>query len=282
MLRNRTYLGEVSFQSTHHPAPHEPLVDKDLFERVQEILGECSEDISLRRSNQSEYLATAVTTATTCASPVSFSRQRYGKKACEGERLPADQLEEAILDQLLAVLEREPMVREAISEAFAELDADQPKREAELERIDAERRRTSESLERYFRAFEEGTMPESACAPRIGELSEKLRGLEARREELAAEEPRARAAHRRGSGVATGRGAGSNRGRRPADAQGAAAIAGRRDQGRRPRGDLPVFLFACGSTTTTSSTATGIRTPVSGLRIRRPSPLDDSGARATF
>jgi hypothetical protein len=32
-------------------------------------------------------------------------------------------------------------------------------------------------------------MPESACAPRIGELSEKLRGLEARREELAAEEP---------------------------------------------------------------------------------------------
>ncbi len=32
-------------------------------------------------------------------------------------------------------------------------------------------------------------MPESACAPRIDELSEKLRGLEARREELSAEEP---------------------------------------------------------------------------------------------
>jgi len=28
-----------------------------------------------------------------------------------------------------------------------------------------------------------------------------------------------------------------------------------------PRGDLPVLLFACGSTTATSSTATGIRTP---------------------
>jgi site-specific DNA recombinase len=51
MLRNHTYLGEVSFQGTHYPAPHEPLVDKDLFERVQEILGERSEDISLRRSN---------------------------------------------------------------------------------------------------------------------------------------------------------------------------------------------------------------------------------------
>jgi sec-independent protein translocase protein TatA len=31
-----------------------------------------------------------------------------------------------------------------------------------------------------------------------------------------------------------------------------------------------------------ADTATGIRTPVSGLRIRRPSPLDDSGEGAAF
>ncbi len=205
MLRNRTYLGEVSFQGSHYPAPHEPLVEASLFERAQEVLRERSEDTSLRRSNQSEYLLTGLVKCARCGKRylgasangnggryryyVCFSRQRYGKKGCDGERLPADELEEAILRQLLAVLEREPLVRAAISEAFVELEADQPKREAELERITAEQRRASESLERYFRAFEEGTMPESACAPRIGELSERLRGLEARREELAAEEP---------------------------------------------------------------------------------------------
>src|SRR5213595_1868801 len=81
------------------------------------------------------------------------------------------------------------MVREAISDAFAELDADRPKREAELERIDTDLHRTGESLDRYFRAFEDGSMPESACGPRIGELTEKLQGLEARREELVAVEP---------------------------------------------------------------------------------------------
>jgi hypothetical protein len=120
---------------------------------------------------------------------VCFSRQRYGKDACDGERLSADQLEEAILEQLLAVLEREPLVREAISEAFAELDAEQPRRVEELERIEGDLSKTGESLDRYFRAFEEGTMPESACAPRIDELTGRLRNLEARREELAAEEP---------------------------------------------------------------------------------------------
>ncbi len=80
-------------------------------------------------------------------------------------------------------------MRKAIAAAFEELEAEAPQREAELERIDAEARRVGESLDRYFRAFEEGSMPESACAPRIDELSGKLRGLQARREELGAEEP---------------------------------------------------------------------------------------------
>jgi site-specific DNA recombinase len=205
LLRNRTYLGEISFRGDNYTAPHEPLIEKALFERAQEILQGRSQNVSLRRSNQSEYLLTGLVKCAHCGKRylgasangnggryryyVCFSRQRYGKKACEGERLPADELEEAILTQLLGVLEREPVVREAISEAFAELDADRPRREAELERIDADLRRTGESLDRYFRAFEDGSMPESACAPRIGELTEKLRGLEARREELAAEEP---------------------------------------------------------------------------------------------
>ncbi len=204
ILRNRTYLGEISFRGTHHPAPHKPLVEEALFERAQEVLRSRTEDKSLRRTNQSEYLLTGLVRCAGCGKQylgaaahgnggryryyVCFSRQRYGKKVCEADRLPADELEEAILEQLLAVLEREPLVREAISEAFAEIDAEQPKRVAELERIDGDLRRTGESLDRYFRAFEEGTMPESACAPRIGELTERLRGLEARREELSAEE----------------------------------------------------------------------------------------------
>ncbi len=205
ILRNRAYVGEIFFRGTNYPAPHESLVDKALFERAQEILRERSEDVSLRRTNQSEYLLTGLVKCAHCGKRyvgvsangnggryryyICFSRQRYGKKACEADRLPADELEEAILEQLLGVLEREPLVRKAISEAFAEIDAEQPQRAAELERIDGELRRTGESLDRYFRAFEEGTMPESACGPRIKELSERLRGLQARQGELAAEEP---------------------------------------------------------------------------------------------
>jgi|SRR5689334_15631210 len=103
MLRNRTYLGEVSFQGTHYPAPHEPLVDKDLFERVQEILGNeartspcaaptspstCSPGWSSAPTAASVTwvhlpTATAVATATTSASPVSaMGRKRVKANGC--------------------------------------------------------------------------------------------------------------------------------------------------------------------------------------------------------
>ena len=72
-----------------------------------------------------------------------------------------------------------------IQEAFTEIDQERPKREAELKRIDADVRRTNATLERYFRAFEAGSMPEQACGQRIEQLAERLTGLEARRQELA-------------------------------------------------------------------------------------------------
>src|ERR1700710_2740877 len=42
-----------------------------------------------------------------------------------------------------------------------------------------------------------------------------------------------------------------------------------------PPSKPPIYGDSC-------DTATGIRTPVSGLRIRRPSPLDDSGEERAF
>ncbi len=206
ILRNRAYLGEINYRGTSYPAPHEPLVDADLFERAQAILRERGEDASLRRSNSSDYLLTGLLKCARCGKRyigacahgnggrypyyVCFSRQRYGKKTCDADSLPAEELEQAVLEQLVAMLEQEPLVRQAIEEAFAELDAAGPKREAELKRVDAELRKLHETLDRYFRAFEQQTMPEHLCGQRINQLTEKLRQLEARREELAVDDER--------------------------------------------------------------------------------------------
>ena len=71
-----------------------------------------------------------------------------------------------------------------LEHTIAELDATQPKREAELKRVEADLRKLHETLDRYFHAFEQQTMPEHLRGRRISELTEKLRQLELRREEL--------------------------------------------------------------------------------------------------
>jgi site-specific DNA recombinase len=202
ILRNRVYLGEIYFRGRYHPAPHEPLVDPELFERAQQILTERGEDHPLRRSNQSDYLLTGLVRCARCGKRylgaaahgrggrypyyVCFSRQRYGRARCENDRLRADALEEAILDQLMRLVANSPLVEEAIQEAVAQLDSDRPKREAELKRIDAEIKTTNAKLDRYFQAFEHSTMPEQSCGQRIAELTGQLEGLRARGDELAA------------------------------------------------------------------------------------------------
>ena len=200
ILRNRSYLGEIPFRGQHHKAPHPPLVEPQLFERAQAILVERGEDASLRRSNNSDYLLTGLIKCARCGKRyvgaaahgnggrypyyVCHTRQRYGAKSCDNDRLPAQELEEAIMRQLLATLEQEPIVRTAINDAFAELEKQRPKYKQELKRIEAELRKVNETLDRYFHAFENATMPERACAPRIATLTQQLAGLEARRGEL--------------------------------------------------------------------------------------------------
>jgi site-specific DNA recombinase len=60
ILRNRAYLGQINFRGQSYPAPHEPLIHAELFERAQAILSERGEDASLRRSNRSDYLLTGL------------------------------------------------------------------------------------------------------------------------------------------------------------------------------------------------------------------------------
>jgi site-specific DNA recombinase len=201
VLRNRAYLGEIFFRGTYYQSRHEPLVDADVFERAGAILRERGEDVSLRRSNASDYLLTGLVRCGRCgkryvgaaahgrnaryAYYVCFSRHRYGRTTCDADRLPAEALEDAILAQLTAALANQPLVRDAIAQAHADVHAARPKREAERDRGDAQLKQANDALDRYFHAFEKGTMPEAACAKRIDELSRQITGLQARRDELA-------------------------------------------------------------------------------------------------
>jgi site-specific DNA recombinase len=56
VLRNRAFVGEVSFRGVWRPGAHPPLVERELFDAAQAILDARAGDPALRRSNPTDYL----------------------------------------------------------------------------------------------------------------------------------------------------------------------------------------------------------------------------------
>lgn len=80
VLRNRAYLGEVSFRGTWHQSSAEPLLDPVLFEKVQTILARRGEGYDRRFADtHPHYLLTGLITCGRCG-------RRYVGTAATGKR----------------------------------------------------------------------------------------------------------------------------------------------------------------------------------------------------
>ncbi len=203
LLTNRAYVGEIFFRGRYHPAPHPPLIDEHLFAAAQAILEERGDDRSLRRSNGSGYLLTGLMVCDRCGKKfvgaaakgnryrypyyVCFSRHRYGTAECPQDRLRAEEMEEKLVQNLLATLNKTDVLEEAVAAWASEQGQDRPNREKELRAIEGQIRKAEAALDRYFAAFEAGTMREAIATSRVETLASEITALNARRAELADE-----------------------------------------------------------------------------------------------
>jgi site-specific DNA recombinase len=210
VLNNRVYIGEIFFRGTHYKAPHPPLVEASVFSTAQEILAARGGNRSLRRSNSSNYLLTGLVVCQRCQKKflgvsatgnmykypyyICFSRHRYGKQECDQDRLRGEELEQKVVDSVLSTLRRQDLFEEAINLSVSRLNARRPQLESELKALEKKITKTESGLERYFRAFESGSLREDQCTSRIQTLTLELTELKGRRDELAddldAEQPK--------------------------------------------------------------------------------------------
>jgi site-specific DNA recombinase len=209
ILRNPVYVGKVFFRDALHDGPHPHLVDDKLFDRVQALLSERGEDYSKRASATSPFLLAGLVVCARCGKHfvgtsavgnryryryyTCFTRQRYGTKYCDAERLPAEELDAAILDALLHTYERTDLFDKAVSAARRRAHSERATHEQELDVVDAGITKAEDAIERYLSAFETGTLTEVQCGKRLEGLATKVRGLRVRREELFASMEHAKA-----------------------------------------------------------------------------------------
>lgn len=137
-----------------------------------EFLGRVRSPVPPQASNRHRYY-------------VCWSRTRYGARTCDGERLPADQLDQAVTDSLLALYGDHALIDRAVETAKERVAKSDGTTAREIDGMDAKIAKLERSVERYLRAFEAGTMPETVCGQRLNELGEQIVLLRAHREELA-------------------------------------------------------------------------------------------------
>ena len=201
ILRNRGYLGEVSFRDVTHLAD-EPLIDPVLFDKAQVLLAERGEAYARRmRDAHPEYLLTGLITCGDCGRNyvgvsaagrghryryyACWTRQRYGKEVCTGQRIRADVIEAVVFDAILAVYANPELIKRAVAIKAQEVAAAERQHHDEIVATKAELKKAEDAIERYVHAFEAGTVSDEMFGPRVRELGDRARTLRARRDELA-------------------------------------------------------------------------------------------------
>ncbi len=113
------------------------------------------------------------------------SRQTKDARACTAQRLPADDLEGRVIGALLGTYDNLDLFDYAVNAAIEDAEHERPGLEEKLASTEAQIRDTTAALDRYLRAFDAGTMPDTVCAPRLKELASRRQELVDYRDKLA-------------------------------------------------------------------------------------------------
>ncbi|MBF6556310.1 MAG: zinc ribbon domain-containing protein [Acidimicrobiales bacterium] len=180
---------------------HRHLIDDATFTTAQNLLAERGSDKAACRSNSYDYLLTRLLVCRLCGKRyvgasahgryaryeyyVCHSRQKYGTTGCTADRLPARELEEAVIDAIGSVFSDLDFVERAFTTAAERTQEVSGQSQEELNQVEAELKKTESAIDRYLAAFEDGSMSSAQCGPRLEQLSGRLRQLQSRRDEIA-------------------------------------------------------------------------------------------------
>ena len=200
VLKNKSYSGRIYFRGEYYPAPHVALVQEEQLQSAHQLLALRSGDYTKRRSNPTDYLAGGITKCAKCSrhyggTAAHGKRQRYryytclshmrrGLHGCGNDRVRADKLDEALEKAILETYENTDVLMDGLRLAWEEANADRPKHDAELAKVEADIQKAESARQRYYRAFESGAMTEADCGARLRALTDSLADLECRAGEL--------------------------------------------------------------------------------------------------
>ena len=199
MIKNPIYVGKLRWREVVHEGNHDPIISEVLFKKVQVIMQERVEDLNGRRfHNGGERLLAGTIKCGRCRShmvgvsthkkerkfPYYICSKRWNIKDCDQDYIRADLLEAGIMRDVKTMFRDEAFMTRIWEEANRRLSAEKPDVNKEIGKVATQAAKTQARVDRYFEAFEAGTMKPELCDERIQNLSASLDELEAEKREL--------------------------------------------------------------------------------------------------
>jgi site-specific DNA recombinase len=202
MLTNRVYLGEKVFGDIAVPDAHPAIINPDLFADVQRLITLRGTPGSKRAASSSDYHLTGLITCPACGLKyvgsnahgrsriyryyTCFSTVRYGAHGCHSPRLPADDLDQAVVTALTDLYANSRLITDAIAAERQHRASQHDTHRQELAGIRQQLAATETAIARYLIAFETGALDANTCGHRLRDLQTQAARLRHRQHDLTA------------------------------------------------------------------------------------------------
>ena len=199
IIKNPIYVGKLRWREVIHEGNHEPIISDVLFEKARAIMQERVADLNGRRfHNGDQPLLAGTIKCARCKShmvgvsthkkerrfPYYICSKRWNIKDCDQDYIRGDLLEASIMQDVKTMFRDEAFMARVWEEANQRLSAEKPDVDKEIGRVEAQAAKTQTRVDRYFEAFEAGTMKPELCSERIQDLNARVEELEAEKHEL--------------------------------------------------------------------------------------------------
>ncbi len=193
LLTNRIYLGKIVHKGEIFDGVHEPIIDADMFDRVQRQLksnGRCG---GAEVRNRYGALLRGLLRCKTCDSAMthSFTKGRKGQfyryyrcvratksghRKCSGSMLPAHEIERIVIDEIRSLASDKSLLQDVHAQAMATMAGEM----VELQRNRDEVKRDRERYDRELRQLATEDVTTASVADRLAHVHERIADAERR------------------------------------------------------------------------------------------------------
>ncbi len=193
ILRNPFYIGKFRWQQEEFDSDHQPIISNEVFTAAKEILEKrSSESPGKKWHTQDQRILSGLIWCRKCKSRmVGVSANSRGVKFqyyactkrldtsdCDMDYIRADYVEEQILSQVQTVFQDKALLESIWESAQEKLAENAPAIEKELTHLNQQRTKIQATIDRYYVAFETGTMTPTTCNQRLEDLTAQLKQMD--------------------------------------------------------------------------------------------------------